>query len=286
MEIKDINLGGLSDSVYQGVANSVANIKNLDLHSENGIIKLKKKMTSVSGINVDGFYQAGVVTTGNVLYLFSDDGHVCSRYGGSWSNKTVISGAGDDGVYDAKEYDGYVYYSRERRLGRFPTNSYSSKDDDWGTLVGDVFERPMCVVNEILYGYATIINSPIPPGALGYEGPIAIGDTLLVHHNVFKFYNDMKGRQQSGRSFFREDMFLVDFDQFYMYRTPGGEWIPQGRYCFVQPVPPEDSTIFKPTSFKPFNSSLRNISPTNPRWTPSGLTMASVCSIDILILDT
>ena len=29
------------------------------------------------------------------------------------------------------------------------------------------------IVNEILYGYATIIDSPIPPGALGYNGHIA-----------------------------------------------------------------------------------------------------------------
>ena len=37
---------------------------------------------------------------------------------------------------------------------------------------------------------------------LGYDGEIVVGDLLLVHHNVFKFYNDMKGRQKSGKSFF------------------------------------------------------------------------------------
>ena len=57
---------------------------------------------------------------------------------------------------------------------------------------------------------------------LGYEGPIGVGDTLLVHHNVFKFYNDMKGRRQSGRSFLKDDLFLVDFDQFYMYAQRWG----------------------------------------------------------------
>ena len=36
---------------------------------------------------------------------------------------------------------------------------------------------------------------------LNYQGPIKIGDILLVHHNVFKYYNDMKGRQKSGKSF-------------------------------------------------------------------------------------
>ena len=44
------------------------------------------------------------------------------------------------------------------------------------------------------------------------------GDTLLVHHNVFKFYNDMRGRQQSGKSYFKDDLFFIDDTQFFMYK--------------------------------------------------------------------
>ena len=91
---------------------------------------------------------------------------------------------------------------------------------------------------------------------LSYDGPIAVGDTLLVHHNVFKYYNDMKGRQRSGRSFLKDDLFLVDFDQFYMWRSDG-DWHPHDRYCFVQPIPPEDSTIFKPISEEPLMGIMR-----------------------------
>lgn len=91
---------------------------------------------------------------------------------------------------------------------------------------------------------------------LGYDGPIGVGDTLLVHHNVFKYYNDMKGRRQSGRSFLKDDLFLVDFDQFYMFRSEG-RWRAHGRYCFVEPVPPEDSTIFKPISEEPLVGIMR-----------------------------
>ena len=39
---------------------------------------------------------------------------------------------------------------------------------------------------------------------IAYKGPIKVGDTLIVHHNVFKFYYDMYGRQKSGKSFFKE----------------------------------------------------------------------------------
>ena len=46
--------------------------------------------------------------------------------------------------------------------------------------------------------YAEVISTPIM-----YDGPIEAGDTLLVHHNVFKKYYDMKGREKSGPCHFR-----------------------------------------------------------------------------------
>jgi len=79
---------------------------------------------------------------------------------------------------------------------------------------------------------------------LNYSGKIKIGDTLLVHHNVFKYYNDMKGRQQSGKSYFKDDLFFIDNDQFYLYKQ-NGQWHSHDRYCFVKPVKKQDSFIFK-----------------------------------------
>jgi len=77
---------------------------------------------------------------------------------------------------------------------------------------------------------------------LRYEGPIRVGDTLIVHHNVFKFYNDIRGRQRSGRSFLKDDLFFVDNDQFFLFGR-GGEWFTHDRYCFVGPIPSEDSFL-------------------------------------------
>ena len=34
----------------------------------------------------------------------------------------------------------------------------------------------------------------------GYKGPIAPGDILLLHHNVFKFYNDIRGNRKTGQA--------------------------------------------------------------------------------------
>ena len=79
---------------------------------------------------------------------------------------------------------------------------------------------------------------------IDYAGPIKPGDELLVHHNVFKYYNDMKGRQRSGRSFFKDDLFFIEDDQFYMYKQ-NGDWHCHDRYCFIKPVAKEESFLYK-----------------------------------------
>lgn len=98
---------------------------------------------------------------------------------------------------------------------------------------------------------AVVIETP-----LGYTGPIKPGDILLVHHNVFKFYNDMKGRRKSGKSFFKEDIFLIDYEQFYLYKRDG-VWHSHDRYCFVKPIPPTNSYISKPFSEEPLMGVMR-----------------------------
>jgi hypothetical protein len=87
--------------------------------------------------------------------------------------------------------------------------------------------------------YAEVVETP-----LGYKGNVSVGDTLIVHHNVFKFYNDMKGRRKSGKSFFKDNLFFVDSEQFFMYKNEKG-WNAYDRYCFVEPIIPEKSIVFK-----------------------------------------
>jgi hypothetical protein len=93
--------------------------------------------------------------------------------------------------------------------------------------------------------YAEVIETPS-----GYSGPVSAGDMLLVHHNAFKFYNDMKGRQKSGKSFFKDDKFFIESDQFFLYKKDGA-WHAYDKYCFVKPIPPEDCYVIKPLSEEP-----------------------------------
>jgi hypothetical protein len=118
-----------------------------------------------------------------------------------------------------------------------------------GELITSVSEEDHTVSNR----FAEVVETPI-----GYKGDIKKGDILLVHHNVFKFYNDMQGRQKSGRSFLKENLFLVDNDQFFMYKQ-NGKWNAWGKYCFVKPIPVKDSYIFKPGGEEPLFGEMKYI---------------------------
>jgi hypothetical protein len=99
--------------------------------------------------------------------------------------------------------------------------------------------------------YAEVVELP-----LEYDGPISIGDILLVHHNVFKFYNDMRGKQKSGRSFFKDDLFFIEPDQFFMYKN-GSTWNTYDKYCFVKPIAAIDSYVKKPFTDEPLMGEMK-----------------------------
>ena len=40
---------------------------------------------------------------------------------------------------------------------------------------------------------------------LEIETPIKKGDTILIHHNVFRTFYDMRGVKKKSRSFFKDD---------------------------------------------------------------------------------
>ena len=91
---------------------------------------------------------------------------------------------------------------------------------------------------------------------LGYNGPIQKGDILLVHHNVFKFYNDMKGKERSGKSYFKDDLFFIEPEQYFAYKH-NEVWNAVDRYCFIEPVPVEDSYIYKPLTEEPLVGKIK-----------------------------
>jgi hypothetical protein len=61
------------------------------------------------------------------------------------------------------------------------------------------------------------------------------GDEVIVHHNVFRRFHDVRGQEVNSKSYFEEDKYFVYPDQVFMYKR-NGEWRPLDGFCFVQPI--------------------------------------------------
>lgn len=75
---------------------------------------------------------------------------------------------------------------------------------------------------------ARVISLP-----MSFETEIKKGDIVLVHHNVFRRWYDVKGREKNSKSYFEDNKYFVQKDQVYAYKRD--EWKPLQDYCFVQP---------------------------------------------------
>ena len=61
------------------------------------------------------------------------------------------------------------------------------------------------------------------------------GDTVIVHHNVFRRWHDIKGVEKNSKSYFNEDTYFINHDQIFLYKRKNKWVVPKG-YCFVKPL--------------------------------------------------
>ena len=61
------------------------------------------------------------------------------------------------------------------------------------------------------------------------------GDTVLVHHNVFRRWHDVKGKERNSKSFFNENTYIISIDQIFLFKSKEKWRAPDG-YCFVKPI--------------------------------------------------
>lgn len=77
---------------------------------------------------------------------------------------------------------------------------------------------------------AVVVETPIY-----YNGDIKEGDVVVLHHNIFRTYHDMKGRQTKSPEFFRDDLYIVSPERIYLYKSDN-QWKSHLNYCFVKPI--------------------------------------------------
>jgi len=64
---------------------------------------------------------------------------------------------------------------------------------------------------------------------------LQVGDEVIVHHNVFRRYYDMRGNEKNSRSYFQEDKYFCYYDQIFLYKRNNKWYTPPG-FCFVKPI--------------------------------------------------
>ena len=64
---------------------------------------------------------------------------------------------------------------------------------------------------------------------------IKIGDEVVVHHNVFRRWYDVRGVEQNSRSYWEDNKYFVKSDQIFLYKRNNKWHAPKG-YCFIKPI--------------------------------------------------
>ena len=81
---------------------------------------------------------------------------------------------------------------------------------------------------------ATVISKPI----IG-DTDIDVGSDVILHHNVFRRWHDVKGIEKNSKSYFNEDTYIVQPDQIFLYKKFWQWHSPKG-FCWVKPIKNKD----------------------------------------------
>jgi hypothetical protein len=72
------------------------------------------------------------------------------------------------------------------------------------------------------------------------ETDLQSGDEMIVHHNVFRRWHNVKGIEKNSRSFINENTYLVNYDQIFLIKYcnsfKDNKWYAPNGCCFVKPL--------------------------------------------------
>ena len=121
----------------------------------------------------------------------------------------------------------------------------NTKKFDGGELIlnTDIFQHQYVNREAIVISTPIIGNTDIKPG-----------DTVIVHHNVFRRWNDVKGVERNSKAYFNEETYFINHDQIFLYKQED-KWIAPKGYCFVIPLKATDQ--FNTESEKPLQGIVK-----------------------------
>ena len=76
---------------------------------------------------------------------------------------------------------------------------------------------------------AKVIATP-----LLFPSHIEVDDEVVVHHNVFRRWNDVKGREKNSRSYLSDNRYLISSNQIFLYKKD--DWRAMPGFSFIKPL--------------------------------------------------
>ncbi len=114
-----------------------------------------------------------------------------------------------------------------KSLYQFLVKPYSSRYDNTRDVDGkELIINTSIEDHKFVSKKAIVVSTPI-----AFNTEVKCGDIVYVHHNIFRRYYDMKGKEKNSSTFFKDELYFCSLDQIYMYNLK-----PHLDYCFVKPI--------------------------------------------------
>jgi len=97
------------------------------------------------------------------------------------------------------------------------------------------------IINTKIESFKSVNNlAEVVSIPLAYSTDIKVGDLVVIHHNVFRRFYDIRGKQKNSRAFFMDNLYFCDIDQIYLYKNDD-KWKAFGDRCFIKPLKNNDN---------------------------------------------
>jgi len=98
------------------------------------------------------------------------------------------------------------------------------------------------IVNTEVFNHQYVSREAIVVGLPSeFKTEIKEGDQVIIHHNVFRRWHNIKGEEKNSSSYVLEDLYKVSIDQIFAYKR-NDNWKALDEYSFIQPIQNEDGS--------------------------------------------
>ena len=99
------------------------------------------------------------------------------------------------------------------------------------------------IINTQLETFKSVNNiAKVIQVPLSIKTVIKKGDLIMIHHNVFRRWYNMRGEEKNSKSYFKDNLYFVQLDQVYLYKR-NDKWKSINNRCFISPITNNNNTL-------------------------------------------